>query len=274
MNEFMDPIETKSEAPAASSENHITKALRSPLFMTVALLLSIAFGFDMIITFLMQGTLIPDIILLLLIIGLWITRSSANSTPLTNAVSAAGMNLVSGTVKAVRIIALVLSILCMLASAAFLIMIPIVKATPDIAEAYMGETQAVLYMIIGQSFSQFDSPAMVNTFNLYAAIVAFVCGLLFLIVGYCLFLKKAHRFTYTLCNSMKNGTTVDNAKPLANWTLVIGILCAIQSLTSGLGILADGLLSAALIVSSCWLRTYFGYGIKSADSQDSPNPLP
>ena len=270
--------DTKAPLPeeisiAPFAENKVTKALKSPLFMTVALLFTISFGFNTLINlinYFFTGSLSLDIISLLVLIGLWMTYSAAKNTPVTDSVHFSGMNLVSGTVKATRMICLILSILCMVASVAFLIMIPIVNVHPQIAEGYMGEVQAILYMFLGQSFSMFDSTSMVTAFSVFMAIFFLVIGVLLLVVGYFLFLKKAHRFVYSLCENLKNDSEVENGKALSVWLMVLGILGAIATVFAGTFNVAQGVLAAALIVASCWIKTYFSSKKESAPTASPP----
>lgn len=257
MNEMNDLIPPESVEEKAPAENTVTKALKSPLFMTVTLLFTISFGIDTLLSFFLSGYLSLDIITLLTIIGLWMTYSAAKNTASCDSVPFSGMNLVSGTVKAVRIICLVISILCMIASVAFIIMILLVNIYPAISEAYMGQVQAILYILIKQAFGMFDSASMATTFSIFMAVISALAGTLFYIVGYRLFLKKAHRFVYSLCENLKHGTPVENGKPLFIWLLVLGILCSAYTVTMGTSILTSGVSAAALIVASCWVKAYF-----------------
>lgn len=238
-------------------ENKITKALNSPLFMTVSLLFTVSFGIEAFLSFFLSGSLSLDIITLLIIIGLWMTYSAAKDTPLTESVPVSGMNLISGTVKAVRIICLVLSVLCMIAGIAFLVMIFIVNTFPEISEAYMGEVQAALYILIKQSFGMFDSVSKVTAFSFFMAVLSIGMSALFYVLGYRIFLKKAHRFVYSLCEHLKTGTSVENGNALFVWLMVLGIISAVFALLSGTSVLIDGTRAAALIVASCWIKTYF-----------------
>ena len=103
----------------------------------------------------------------------------------------------------------------------------------------------------------FDSASLATAFSIYMVVVSAVMGVLSYIVGYRIFFKKAHKFTYSLCENLKSGTPVENAKALYVWLLVLGICSAVMTLYSGTAILLGGVFSAALIVTSCWIKAYF-----------------
>lgn len=252
-------LETEVEiTPPPAQPHRVTLAVKSQMFLTAAILMSISVGVYFVST-LAAGNLSVDIFQLLIMIGMWVAYSNASKTPDEKAIPANGLNMISGTVKALRIVSLVLSII-------FIVCAVICIAVG----AFVGQNEAVF-----DSFKQgylegigansvltingsalFDlrdlvkAPDVAMTFMIIMGVVFLVFAIILLVVFYFLFLKTLHRFTYSVCENVKYGTPIEKANSAWAWLFVLGILSAIFSLgnplVNGPGIAAE--IIAALII--------------------------
>lgn len=264
MNEQENMIsnEIPTESPVASvvepkPENSITKAVKNQKFLAICILYSIFFALPFLSS--LSGGFSLNIIGLLFTIGLWMVYANGQKTLVTDPLSFTAPNLLSGTVKACRIIVLVLSILSMVIGVLCGICVPILNTAPDLKESFVAEFQAIQLTVGGNVFRFADKPELAIAILIGCAIGFIIAGILLLVLHYCFFYRYLHRLTYSVCENIKNGTEIDYTPALRKWLMVLGILTAITAAVSGtmLAMIANGCSAASMIVASVWLKEQF-----------------
>ena len=248
------PVSPVTEAPAV---HPITKAVKSQKFLAICILYSFYFGLPVIAS--LNSNLNFNVIGLLFTIGLWMVYANGQKISLAEPLAFTAPNLLSGTVKACRIITLVLSILFMVSGVLCGICVPILNAAPDFKEEIVGEFQAI-QLIVGNNVFRFaDHPDMAGAILIGCAICLILAGVLCLVLYYCFFYRYLHRLTYSICENLKHGSEIDYGPALRKWMLVLGILTAVSALLSQTTFVAvaNGCSGAAMIVTSIWLKENF-----------------
>ncbi len=259
MNNTIPTITPESQPKAP---HPVTQAVRSPLFLAVAILLSVSTGLSFF-TSLSNGTLSVNVFDLLIMIGMWIAYANAVKTPIVKAIPANGLNMISGTIRAMRIVVLVICILFIVLGIIFVALGPIANSNLEIYDAFregfiegmngkmvftvnnevvldlnelIGNTTAVMYFLVGMG------------------IVFILTAVILLVLYYFLFCKTAHRFIYSVCENVKYGTPIEKANSLSVWLMVLGIIAAFGALSDPL---IQGTIAAAQIVASVLIRKNF-----------------
>lgn len=250
-------ISLNEASVAEAAVNPIIKAVKSQKFLTICILYSISFGLPFIVS--ISSGLNINVIGLLFTIGLWMVYANGQKASATEPLSFTGPNLLSGTVKACRIITLVFSIICMVSGLLCAICVPILNAAPDFKEEIVGEFQAIQLTVGGNVFRFADHPDMATAILIGCAIGLILAGVLCLVLYYCFFFRYLHRLTYSACENLKNGSDIDYVPALQKWMLVLGIITAAGALLSQttFSIAASGCSGAAMIVASVWLKENF-----------------
>ncbi len=253
------PVAQPEVAPVIEQRpvNPITKAVKNQKFLTICVLYTIAVGLPILTS--LSSSFNLDIIGLLFTIGLWMLYANAKNTPETDSLAFSAPNLLSGTVKASRIITLVCSIIFMVCGVLFGICVPILNSAPDFKEAFVAEFQAAQFTIAGNAFRFADNADLAIAILIGLAVGFIVLGILMLVLNYCFFYRYLHRLTYSVCENIKNGSAIDYVPALRKWMLVLGIFEAIAATSAGsvVGVGAAGCSAAAMIVASVWLKESF-----------------
>ena len=251
--EIVAPVEVVEEKPV----NRLTKMAKSQKFFTISVLISISYGFSFLYS-LINGGMAIDIFSLLILIGVWSTYSAAKKLSETETLPLIGAQLISGTIKALRIISLVGSILCFLLGFILVICLPFVANIPGFNETFVAEFQAIQYELLGNSFRFADNINWALIIFVALAVVMVVCAVM-LLLYYIFFYRYLHKFTYTACENIKNGTPIEYTPALRIWLIVYAV---ISILGSGLGfsvvaIASSGTSVAATIIAALMLKEHF-----------------
>ncbi len=256
-------VEVLTEATAevaveAKPVNRLTKAVKSQQFFTIAILATISYGLTFLYG-LANGSMSIDIVNLLMMIGIWVTYSNAKNIPETEALAFTGPQLISGTVKAMRIISLVGAILCFVLGALLAIFIPLAANSPDFNTAFIAEFQAIQYSLLGNSFRFADDINFALIIFVVLTILMFILGIVLLVVEYIFFYRYLHKFTYSACENIKNNTEIEYTPALRGWLIVGAVLTILSSgmTFSVVGIAASGCSAAAYIIAALWFKNNF-----------------
>ena len=253
----------ESEAVAPRALPHpVTRAAKSTLFLVTAILLSISVGIGTLNN-LSQGSLLVDVIELLVMIGMWIVYANASKTPVEKAIPANGLNMISGTVKAMRIITLVVSILLIVCALILIVLGAFAMKNEvfyeEFKQGYLENISPQSTLMIGDSilFDARDFVATPSAATVLLIVIGF--GILFaaallLVVFWFFFYKILHQFTYSVCENVKYGTNIEKASAVWLWLLVLGIISAVLSLSD---LLASGPAVAAQICGAVLIRNNF-----------------
>lgn len=247
--------------PTPVKPHVVTGAVKSPLFLTVAILMSISVGIKAI-TALSANNLSVDIIGLLIMIGMWIAYVNASKTPKEQAIPANGLNMISGTVKAMRIISLVVSIIFIVCSLILILLGVVINQNEAIYHnfrtGYLEGIGSQSLLVGGKVIYDFRdliaTPEAAMRCLIGIGVVLMFVAIVILVVYYFLFLKTLHRFTYSVCENVKNGTPIEKANSVWVWLLVLGIISAVFSLDN---LLVNGPSVAAQIISAVLILNNF-----------------
>lgn len=243
-----DIAEQKSERISAIKSVDFVSMFSHPLFLAICILWSVNIFVEILANYSYDNSVSLDVIGILFLIGLWISYGKAKSrvSPLT------GMNMVSGTLKAIYIILWVV------------VGILIVCGLLMIGGA----------VVLGENMAGFIESAGIDVDSINASLgyelsvilfcVIFSAGfigaaIIFMIVNV-FYIGKVHLFAKSLCENEKCGENeIEKAKAAKNWLMVVGIFTAISAVfgESALGFISCGVQAATLIVSSCWIRKHF-----------------
>ena len=248
----------------------MAKAFSSPLFLAFAVLVSA----NSLLAF-MYGT-VPDIFTILFTVGVWMIYSSAFASAKNPAepLQSKGFSFVHGTVKAMRIFYIVVSVIAIAACLILLIMTAVFHQA--IANITFNQFRTSLAQSINNPELYFQIETVLDNiwlnlsrmglemnFGFILLVVATVSLIFGIIAGVAqlvislTFMSKLKKFTATVRDSVKLGIQPSRSRGLGVWFLVIGILTAIFSPAWG----------AALIVLYVWYKKFFPV-IPVADSDN------
>lgn len=232
-------------------------ALSSGLFLAICILSTVAlvfgtFGFDAEYG-VTTGSI--DIFGILSTVGLWITYASACDRK--GEINPAGATIVSGCIKAQRILIWViigllgvLGILCIVVGALTQAMPGLAEGFDDyvdmyihgVAPEYMEELVAALEELIANGFVMLLFVG-IGICVLIAAIVLLIFNLTYY--------KSCHRLAYSVAEAVKgHSTALVGTRAVSIWLMVFGILAALSAAVD----LSAALTAAKLIVCSVFVR--------------------
>ena len=211
-----------------------SRAFREPLFLAVTILMTVAAalsifsfkGTDMGVEFNM-GAAIP----ILYAVALWMIYGEFRADK--RQYSTTGLAIASGTTKAVFIInwvAVGLVAVLMVITILFghllvnYLTIPFIEDFPDIIEipGVLGAAYRP-----GQTNPGHSVPGLDTALVLTIAVIGVVLIALLIVLNLC-FYKKLHRFTKSLCVSLKNDyLQIERTRPVKAWLIVFAVFCFI-----------------------------------------------
>lgn len=249
--------------------NLVREACSSPLFLALSIIVSVA-------------TLISfyNVFYILLTIGMWLAFASAKSKDAK--MKGNGLKLLSGTAKAIRIVALVIAIIIIVFSIISLIVVSFVG--PDLAheidsgvisvdsiagivsdyyEEYFDEKLPSDVYEALQEYESLLSGSDISVGTLLCIVLIFLSisgvffGAFYLVLSLTFF-RFLHKFIRSVfLYNENNGGTIEKSKAVKGWLIVMGILSAIGSFAlvfSNPLYLAE---PAMLIVAYIWVGKYF-----------------
>lgn len=193
-----------------------------------------------------------NIIGLLIMIGMWMTYASARDMS-TDVIKPGGFTIVSGCIKATRII---LWVLIGIFFAAGLAMAAVGAAFgPELTSG-----------VLDTLYNSVDVPPeiMERVVELvnggFAALVIIMFGVMFILAAVVMlifnltFQKSCHRLARSMAEYVKgNCDELDCVRSVSTWLFVLGILGALAALSS----IANGCTAAMYIIGSVFLKKYF-----------------
>ena len=251
--------------------NRLKEAFGSPLFLTLAILVSVVTGVGI---FLFSF----NIFYILTTIGVWLVYASAKSD---GALNSNGLAMISGTAKAVKIVSLVMAILIIVLAVVFAglcsVSIPSImeedltvydlKAAVYEALEESGAVVSINGSTIEEVFDALEEAVGTAGISLSSFFVIFIVivAVSLLIIGAVLlvlsltFCRTLHKFHKSVCENAKCGAEIQKAKSLKVWLMVLGILSAIGALSAGVEVsmLSSFAGAGVYIVGSVWVSKYF-----------------
>lgn len=193
-----------------------------------------------------------NIIGLLIMIGMWMTYASARDMS-TDVIKPGGFTIVSGCIKAKRII------LWVVIGLLFAVGLAIVVVGATLDPALVSEALDTIYNSVEVSPEIMERIAeLVN--GGFASLTIIMTGVLFLFVAVVVlifnltFYKSYYRLARSMAEYVKgNCDELDCVRGVSTWLMVLGILSALSSLSS----IAMGCMAAMNIVGSVFLKKYF-----------------
>lgn len=193
-----------------------------------------------------------NIIGLLVMIGMWMIYAGARDMS-TDVMKPGGFTIVSGCIKAMRIIlwvAIGILFVCGLILAAF-------GAALD--PAIVSEALDTIYSTVEVSPEVMERIAeLVN--GGFAALVIIMIGVMLILAAVVMLImnltyyKSCHRLARSMAEYVKGGCDeLDCVRGVSTWLMVLGILCALSSLSN----IASGCTAAMYIIGSVFLKKYF-----------------
>lgn len=260
-------VNVSTKAPTA----RLIEALSSPLFLTLAVLLSVVTGASLI-----GGSI--NILYLLSMIGAWLVYTSAKKYELNDK----GLALISGTSKAAKIICLVVSIFLIVMAVVFAFGVSgIISELPEklTAESIMNtidETMAkgnlkldkYTYDTVQKALIEIEKAMGTTNISVFFSVllitlvaVMFVVGVVILVLSLT-FYKTLHKFNKSVCERARMGAEIKKASSLRVWLMVFGIISGIGALSSIsmfylVGSAASLAQAGVYIVGSIWIGKYF-----------------
>lgn len=260
-------VNVSTKAPTA----RLIEALSSPLFLTLAVLLSVVTGASLI-----GGSI--NILYLLSMIGAWLVYTSAKKYELNDK----GLALISGTSKAAKIICLVVSIFLIVMAVVFAFGVSgIISELPEklTAESIMNtidETMAkgnlkldkYTYDTVQKALIEIEKAMGTTNISVFFSVllitlvaVMFVVGVVTLVLSLT-FYKTLHKFNKSVCERARMGAEIKKASSLRVWLMVFGIISGIGALSSIsafylVGSAASLAQAGVYIVGSIWIGKYF-----------------
>ena len=251
--------------------NRLKEAFGSPLFLALAILVSIVTGIGIFFSSF-------DIFYILTTIGVWLVYASAKSN---GPLSSTGLAMISGTAKAIKIVSLVLAILLIVLAVVFAgicsvsipsiieedITVPELKYAVYEALEESGVSVSINDSTIEEVFDALEEAVDSAEIPLSAFFVIFIvvielfiliCGVVMLVLSLT-FYRTLHKFHKSVCENARYISEIQKAKSLKVWLMVLGILSAIGSLsTVGELTMISSLAGAAVyIVGSVFVGKYF-----------------
>ena len=247
--------------------NRIKEAYGSPLFLTLAILVSAATlaGLMLWSSF--------NILYILTTIGMWIAYAAAKKPVFDS--NNKGLSMISGTAKAAKIIMLVAAIILLVCAIILTgvcaVMIPAL-AEEDVMmtiydleyyleqEAGMAltideELNALLYEAFGDAL--FSAAALITAVFVIMIVVFFFVGIILLVLSLT-FYKTLHKFCRSVCENVKCGAPIEKANSLKAWLIVLGVFSAIGALGSLVYLDISAIAEAGIyIVGYVWVKKYF-----------------
>ena len=253
--------------------NHLKTAFSSPLFLALCILVS-----AVSVLSLMAGAI--NVIYILITIGSWIVYASALNS---SRISHAGLAMISGTAKAIKIIITVAAIILFVCTAVTIflsifavttvaiegqtitveklfdvIQNTILKENPNFDLRAIGfyELRDAVLAEVGYHVELLVSDILL-TIWVASSIVTALAGAIYLVMGLT-FYKTLHTFHKSVCLNAQNGISgIKKANSLRVWLIVLGALTAIGSLPL-MVINLSGLATAGVyIVGAVFISKYF-----------------
>ena len=250
--------------------NRLKEAFGSPFFLALAILVSIVTGIGIYFSS-------YNIFYILTTIGVWIVYASAKSD---GPLSSTGLAMISGTAKAVKIVALVLAILVLVLAVIVgglcSVWLPSVDEDVTVSELKADVCEAldkngifisVNDLTLNEIFDALEEGTKTAEISLrsFLVILIVVAELFLFIYGGVMlvlsltFYRTLHKFHKSVCENARYISEIQKAKSLKVWLMVLGILSAIGSLsTVGELTMISSLAGAAVyIVGSVFVGKYF-----------------
>ncbi len=261
-NSYVPPVNEAINPAVLRPRIDLHAAFGSGLFLAICILMTIATAVGSFSITFNQGNISTsyglDLLSLLITIGLWITYGSAKKND--GPIKKGGLTLVSGTLKAMRIIYWVAAGIFAVCGA--LLIVAAVAAPAAFYDQLLSELNAelnntefiaFLTEMTGQDFSniEFDLGLIMNGSTL--AIVFIAMGIFLLLVAVIFmifnltFYKRLHQFAKSVCACAENPDALpEYTSSVSTWLLVMGIL----SIFSGLS-------GVIMILGYVLIRKYF-----------------
>ena len=250
-NSYVPPVTEAINPEVLRPRLDLRAAFSSGLFLAICIISTISTVFGSFTITLSEGHFSTsygvNLLSLLITIGLWITYSSAKSAE--GPLKKSGLVMVSGTIKAMRILFWVSAGLILLSGVLFAIGAVLAPDTfyDDVVEeirvAFNTEDfKSAMTDLLGQEFidtylSDVDYSALMPI--LLVALGIFVCFAMVLALIFNLtFYKRLHQFAKSMCVCAENPDAMpEYANVVATWLLVLGIFCIFSGLTGVLMIM-------------------------------------
>ena len=244
---------------------------REPLALVITILMTVAALFSLIGNQIVNihaagiGLNLAAVFPILIAVGLWLTWAQPRKTG--PEFSGTGLAIVSGTVKALFIvnwvavgIMAVCGIVVAVAGQTIVRYLPnfMDDFLPDIMEEFDGIMGASYRYNLGQKYAPQISGAVIA-----GLVILLIVLIAVMIVFNICFFRKLHRFTKSVCVSLKNDVmNIECVKPVKSWLIVYAVFAfigAAASLPGGvltfIGYVCQGL---AAIFASTLIKRHFG----------------
>ena len=237
----------------------LKSAFRSGLFLAMCILMTITLVTGTVTFSILDFSEVSfsyniNVISLLITIGMWMTYSSARDNT-TDQLKPGGFSIVSGCIKAIRIIMWVcigIIIACGVICIAASFIVP-AEMYESLAEQIRGAIQANLQGETVDELLRLITGEMAALVLLFLGIFKILAAVIILIFNLT-FYKFAHRLAYTMAEFVKGrATDIECAKTVSTWLLVLGILSALSAFAS----IGAACQSAMYIVGSVFLKKSF-----------------
>lgn len=250
-NSYVPPVTEAINPEVLRPRLDLRAAFSSGLFLAICILTTILTVVGSFTITLSEGEFSTsygvDVLTLLITIGLWITYSSAKSAQ--GPLKKSGLTMVSGTIKAIRILTWVgtsIILVCALLFAVAAILAPdtfydeFVEAVR--VEFNTEEFKSAMTALLGQEFidtylRDVDYSALMPIVLVALGIIvcfAMVIALIFNVTFY----KRLHQFAKSMCYCAENPDALpEYANTVAIWLLVLGILTIFSGISGVLMIL-------------------------------------
>ena len=193
-----------------------------------------------------------NIIGLLIMIGMWMTYASARDMS-TDVIKPGGFTIVSGCIKATRII------LWVLIGLIFVLGIVIVAAGAALGPAFTSEVLDTIYGSVDVSpeimerIEELANSGLAALVIIMTGVMAILAAVVMLIINLT-FQKSCHRLARSMAEYVKGSCDeLDCVRSVSTWLFVLGILGALSALSS----IANGCTAAMYIIGSVFLKKYF-----------------
>jgi len=271
---FETPIPTAAPAPQYDRVSVITRACSSGLFLAICILTLIytvicglpSISFNMIdgVSSFNSQVNIP-LLPLLVTIGLWIVYNAACKGEF----AASGTKLVSGSLKAIRIVTWIVAILLLVCSVLMIlggVGLNMAGINSESLISYSEEDLEELREILDELRLYFpdsvvDGIENIFTDDLLMSIFVIVMGAVFGIIGIVMILINIffYGYLYKFARSLREwgegeGESICAVRGAANWLIVMAVFSCIGAMSFSV---TSGLLAAIYIVTSVIIKRYF-----------------
>lgn len=259
------------QSPGATRRSVITRAYSSGTFLAICILTlvytvicalpSISFNMiDGVSSFNSQINL--PLMPLLVTIGLWVVYNAAGKGEL----AASGMKLVSGSLKAIRIVSWIVAILLLVCSVILILGGVAVNMAELDMEGIITYDEDELYELLDELSPYFsddviDKIADIFTDGRLMSIFVIVMGAVFGIAGIVIILLNIffYGYLYKFARSLREwgegeADGIRAVRGAANWLIVMAVFSCMGAMSFSL---TSGLLAAIYIVTSVLIKRYF-----------------